>query len=421
MVQALVSHNLIITFLGISMSEVSSIKQGSLLGAILLITGCCIGAGMLGLPVISAVAGFYPSLAVFFLSWIFMTTTALLLLEVNLWFQDDISLIGMAGHTLGKIGQVVCWCCFAFLFYALGIAYISGSGQLIVSFMNAFLPFQLPTWSGSVIISLVFGGFVYLGTYAVDIFNRVLMIGLVVTYVLLAVFGAPHVDSANLNYSNWSAAPLLVPIMIISFGFHNMIPSLKTYLGGDTRRLQLAIICGSFLPLIIYLVWEWLIMGLVPVDRGGDFTDVVDKGQMATEILKKAVGAPLVGEIAQYFAFFAIVTSFLGNSLSFVDFLSDGLKVKKTPVGKFFLCCLVIIPPLVLSILYPHVFLLALNYAGAYGAILLFGIIPALMVWSGRYNKKIDGKRLIPGGKVTLSALILFAIAVMALQLRESL
>ncbi len=47
--------------LGNAMSQIAE-KQGSAIGATLLITGCCIGAGMIGLPVVSAKAGFIPSM-----------------------------------------------------------------------------------------------------------------------------------------------------------------------------------------------------------------------------------------------------------------------------------------------------------------------------------------------------------------------
>ncbi len=57
--------------------------SGSVLGGVLLVTGCCIGAGMLGLPVMSALTGFYPTLAMFIVGWLFMAVTGLLLLEVN--------------------------------------------------------------------------------------------------------------------------------------------------------------------------------------------------------------------------------------------------------------------------------------------------------------------------------------------------
>lgn len=398
------------------METVHSLKAGSLFGAVLLITGCCIGAGMLGLPVISSAAGFKPSLLMFLCSWLFMTTTALLLLEVNLWFSDEVSIISMAGRTLGIAGKVVGWVCFLFLFYALGIAYIAGSGELIAEFAQKTMRIDLPQWAGSLLISLVFGAFVYFGTLAVDFFNRSLMAGLVISYILLVVLGSPYVDSENLKYQNWSAAALVLPVMIISFGFHNLIPSLTNYLKGDVKRLRMAIILGSSLALMIYLIWEWLILGLAPNNNEG-FMQVMDEGNMATEILKNAVGQSWILDVAQYFAFFAIVTSFLGNSLSFVDFLSDGLNIKKDAIGKFWLCLFVVIPPFLLALAYPRIFLIALNYAGAFGAVILFGILPALMVWAGRYHRGFGTHPMIPGGKVVLLGIISFAIWIMVMQL----
>lgn len=399
------------------MKTQSGSKVGSIFGAILLIAGCCIGAGMLGMPVISALAGFKPSLLMFLLSWLFMTSTALLLLEVNLWFVDEVSIISMADRTLGIAGKVVGWGCFLFLFYALGVAYIAGSGELIAGFVQELTNLPMPNWVGSLAVSMLFGVFVYLGTRAVDMFNRLLMAGLICSYVLLIVLGAPHVKSEYLNHTNWTGAVFVLPVMIISFGFHNLIPSLSTYLHGDVKRLRIAILCGSALALCVYLVWEWLIMGLVPVNGQLGFRQVLNEGEMATDILKNAVGIPWVVDVAQYFAFFAIVTSFLGNSLSFVDFLADGLHVKKDRLGKLVLCGLVIAPPFVLSLIYPRIFLTALNYAGAFGAMILFGILPALMVWSGRYYKKLDNTSpMLPGGKVMLAAIMAFALLLMSLQ-----
>lgn len=399
------------------MKTQSKSQAGSVPGAILLIAGCCIGAGMLGLPVLSALSGFEPSLFMFLLSWLFMTSTALILLEVNLWFEDEVSIISMAERTLGTTGKVIGWACFVFLFYALGVAYIAGSGELISELGNELLGINIPQWVGSLAMSFFFGIFVYLGTKAVDLFNRFLMAGLILSYILLVVFGAPHVNLEYLKHKDWSLAVFVLPVMLISFGFHNLIPSLTTYLQRDAKRLRAAVICGSALPLLVYLIWEWLILGLVPIDGEGGFRQILDQGELATQALKAAAGSLWVVDIAQYFAFFAILTSFLGNSLSFVDFLADGLKVQKDAKGKLLLCLLVIVPPFILALMYPHIFLMALNYAGAFGAVILFGILPALMVWSGRYYKKFGQEPQLAGGKFALTLILLFAFAVICLQL----
>ena len=173
------------------------------------------------------------------------------------------------------------------------------------------------------------------------------------------------------------------------------------------------IVIGSAIPLIIYLLWEWVILGLTPLS---EFQEALDQGEIATQALKDAVGASWIGDVAQTFAFFAIVTSFLSVAISFVDFLADGLSIKKDFFGKIILALLVLGPPLLFALFYPSIFLVALNYAGGYGAVIIFGIIPALMVWEGRYQKKLGLPQIVPGGKPLLVAVMLFSAAVMLLQ-----
>lgn len=389
-------------------------KHGSVLGAILLIAGCCIGAGMLGLPVLSAMAGFKPSLLMFVICWLFMVASGLLFLEVNLWFKGEIHIVSMAERTLGKTGKAASWVVFLFLFYSLMVAYLSASGSLISDFVDQYSHYALSNAMGSLISCIIFGLLLYLGIGALDWFNRILMSGLIISYVILVGTGLPHIDATLLEHKDWSAATLVVPALVVSFGFHNLVPSLTTYLNGQKKSLILAIVIGSAIPLMIYLLWEVLILGLVPLQG---FQQALDQGEIATEALKSAVGVSWILNIAQIFAFFAIVTSLLSVALSFLDFLADGLKIRKTPKGKFWLACLVLIPPLVCSIIYPRIFLSALNYAGAYGAVVLFGILPGLMAWKGRYIQKLGHPEIVPGGKFVLAFLLLFATCIVGLQL----
>jgi len=391
-----------------------TVSRGHLLGGILLIAGCCIGAGMLGLPVQSAPAGFIPSTLSFFICWLFMLCTGLLLLEVNLWFGQEISIVTLADKTLGHVGKAVAWFVFLFLFYSLMVAYIAASGALVSDSLDTLFPIPLHHGVGELFFCLIFGIFLYAGTQAVDWFNRVLMLGLIVSYIVLVCVGIPHVNPELLKHRDWSAMTLVIPTVLVSFGFHNLIPSLTTYFKGDVKALKKAIIIGSALPLVIYLAWEWIILGLVPLY---EFKEALNQGEIATEALRNAVGASWITDIAQLFAFFALVTSFLSVALSFVDFLADGLKIKKTRTGKLILIGCVLVPPFICALLYPTVFLVALNLAGGFGAVILFGILPALMVWKGRYVQQIQAPRLVPGGKPLLLMIMAFSIAVMILQL----
>ncbi|KAE9606262.1 putative amino acid/polyamine transporter 2 [Lupinus albus] len=66
---------------------------------------------------------------------------------------------------------------------------------------------------------------------------------------------------------------------------------------------------------------------------------------------------------------------------------------------------LTLVPPLILSLLDPEIFFKALDFAGTYGVLVLFGVIPAAMSWSDRYSKSspsMNLPELVPGGRITL-------------------
>ncbi len=101
------------------MNSLANFKTKGLFGAILLIAGCCIGAGMIGLPVRSAMAGFMPSSIAMILCYLFTTVTGLLLLEATLWFEHQVNLPSIVEITLGKVGKAITLVLFLFLFYCL--------------------------------------------------------------------------------------------------------------------------------------------------------------------------------------------------------------------------------------------------------------------------------------------------------------
>jgi tyrosine-specific transport protein len=394
-----------------------SAPHGSVLGAILLIAGCCIGAGMLGLPVLTAMAGFYPSAALFFVSWLFMTATGLLLLEVNLWFQDEVGVTSMAQRTLGGVGKITASVAYLLLFYCLMVAYVSGSGNLAVDLAQATLGMQILPWVGSLIFTGFLGVILMIGTRAADYFNRLLMAGLLLTYVGLVFLGSPHIDTTLLCHRDWSMTSFVLPMMIVSFGYHNLVPSLTTYLNRDRRRLKRALIVGGLVPLGVYLIWEYLILGIVPVEGEHGLQQMLGEGQMATYALKFVVGSSRIIDLAQGFAFFALITSFVAVALSFIDFLADLIQIEGKPLPRLPACVLALLPPLLLAFFYPSLFLVALNYAGGVFAVILFGVLPAAMVWVGRYHKKLGGVEIVPGGRLTLLLIMLFSAAVLLLQL----
>lgn len=394
----------------------SETRQGSLLGGILLVAGCCIGAGMLGLPVLSAQAGFVPSLLIFFSCWLYMLSTGLLLTEVNLWFEKESSLTSMAERCLGPLGKWTAWSVFLFLFYSLMVAYVSASGSLLSDFSEQISGVALPRGVASTLVTFLFGGLIARGIGAVDGFNRFLMGGLFLSYLALLFIGSSSIEPTRLEKMDWHAAPLVIPAVIVSFGFHNLIPTLTRYYHQKRSVITTVLVLGSLIPLVVYIVWQALILGIVSPEQ---FQASLDSGEIATHALASSVGSPWVIQAAQLFSFFAITTSFLSVAIGFVDFLTDAFQTFFQWIpSKEKLIALALLPPLLFAAFYPDLFLIALKYAGGYGAIILFGLLPVFMVWRGRSIGLNQTKpALLPGGAFSLLLVGLVSLGIILLQL----
>lgn len=395
-------------------------KKNRFIGAILLVSGTTIGAGMLALPVTTGLAGFIPSLAIMTAIWLFMMLTAFYLLEVNLRMKGEVNLTSMVHKTLGRPGEVVSWVIYLLLFYSLISAYMVGCSQIIEDILSGILPFAMPDWVWPVSVFVIFAVFVYFGTQVVDFLNRFLMACLILAYLSLIGLGCCRVNPPMLTHFNWSFLLPSVSVVMTTFGFHIIIPTLTTYLEHDAKLLKRAIFIGSLIPFLIYVFWQFLVMGVVPVAGEYSLSEAAQKGLQVTFFIKILLASPWVGIAVRAFAFFAIVTSLLGVSLSLTDFLADGLKIKKTHWGKFLLIVLTFVPPLLFALFYPQGFIAALKYAGIFVVILL-ALLPALMAWCERYGRETERSFIksdfkVPGGKGLLLFTILFSLLLLGIE-----
>jgi tyrosine-specific transport protein len=100
----------------------------------------------------------------------------------------------------------------------------------------------------------------------------------------------------------------------------------------------------------------------------------------------------------------------MGVALSLSDFLIDGLKIKKTWEGRLLAIFLTFIPPLIFVFSYERGFLMALEYAGVFVAILLIAL-PSAMAWrldSPKFYKSKRGRALL----ITTTIFSFFVIAI---------
>lgn len=389
-------------------------------GGSLIVAGTAIGAGMLALPITTGVGGFFPASTLIILCFSFMLATLFLLLEANLYTKGhDANIISMCRERLGYTGRTAAWISFLMVLYAASAAYISGGGALVVNYARyAHLP--PPTLAqGSMLFAFVFGFLAYLGVQLIDYLNRFLMIGLMITYFFLIYIIAPHVQMTHLADSHPLYLLAAVPVIVLSFTSHIVLPSLRNYLNDNLRALKRCLIIGSILPLIFYLVWEFLLTGILPNHGPGSLMMIGQSEHPLSALsanLTHNLGLAHIAIGNDLFSFFAMVTSFLGVVLSLTDFLADGLHVKKTPSGRAWLMLISFVPPLIFALYYPTGFVLALGYAGVFVAI-LFGILPVLMVWRARYHDKLIVEYTLPGGKPMLVIIFMLSLAIIGLQI----
>lgn len=350
-------------------------------GSAIIITGTSVGAGMLAIPVTVAASGFWLASLLLIAVWFFMMLTALLLAETNLAMPNGTNFTRMAQMTLGKTGQVITWISYLLLLYSLTAAYSAGGGNLVASGLDK-LGIYMPEAINSAIFILILGFFVYIGTRAVDQANQVLILIKFLAFFIFVIAIVPSIQQTLLNTKTYSINFIWVtfPILITSFGFHHIIPTLRSYVGSDRVTLRRAIILGSFIPLLIYLVWVLCTLGSIPIYGVNSFQSIIQSGNTTAGICGTYYNT-YIGSFAYLFESIAIATSFLGVTLGLFDFNRDTYRLhRRTDCNKIIVFLITFLPPFLFAIFYPQGFIIALSCASIFVAILMIGL-PAAMTW----------------------------------------
>lgn len=387
--------------------------KSKMLGGILLIVGTTIGAGMLALPVVTAQAGFWGALFLLIASWAVMTFSAFFILEASLWMPMDSNIILMVKKTLGPLAEMVAWVCYLLLFYCLLAAYVAGGSDILRGLISA-LGVNTSSVVDAILFVIVLASIVYQGIKSIDYANRALMLIKLSAFVLLVLLVIPHIDVVRYNDGKIQYLFSAVTVVITSFGFATLVPSLRGYFNNDVQKLRKVILIGSLIPLTCYILWVGAVFGSVPYSGQYGLVSIIksDHSTLAlTQSLIYYLHNSWVTSFTRIFTAVCVFTSFLGVSLCVVDFLADGFQLEKKGVSNLILHAATFVPPLVIALIFPNAFIIGLNYAGIIIAILML-ILPAMMVWSGRYRKKIVADYRVMGGKFPLIMLMVVAVVV---------
>ncbi len=355
--------------------------KNKILGSALMIAGTTIGAGMLAMPLTSAGIGFGATVLLLFGLWLLLTYTGLLFMEVyQTAKRPDVGVASLAEQYFGMPGRVLTTGSLLILLYALLAAYITGGGSLLSGLMPEFSDADVKLKVSIVLFTVILGIFVIVGIKGVDGLTRLLFIGKIAAFLFVLAMMFPNVQMKNLMATPIDNKLILaaVPIFFTSFGFHVIMASINTYLDADIRRIRIAVLIGTAIPLGAYLLWQLATHGVL---SQSEFIQILQQDPTLNGLVKatrEITGSAILGEVVRLFSALALITSFLGVALGIVECVGDLLKRVRLPANRLLLAPLTFVPPLMFALFYPNGFIAALGYAGLlfafYGLLLPIGL-----------------------------------------------
>ena len=386
-------------------------------GAAMIISGTCIGAGMLAIPATVASCGFLIGSILIICIWALMTFTALVLAEVNLKMDDGANFVEMTNQTLGPIGVVIIWVCYVLLLYSLIAAYTVGGGSLISTTLSS-IGISLSEKTTCIIFILILGVFIYISTRIIDHINKIMFSGKLLAFLLLVAILIPHISLDHLSYQikNPNFIWVEFPILLTSFGFHHIIPTLRTYVESNKRFLRQAIIIGSSIPLVVYLLWIFATLGSLPITTPSGILGKHSYEITSVIIDHFSASSGYISTISFLFGFFALATSFLGVALGLFDFNRSTYKISKnTHKHKILAFIITFLPAYIYATAYPNGFKTALGYASIFVAVLQVAL-PVMMLWVINYRKQ----KALVSSSITALLIVIIAIVIIAIQILNS-
>jgi tyrosine-specific transport protein len=345
------------------------------LSVALLIAGTTVGGGFLALPTVVAPTGFFPSAIALIAVWAFLGAQAMTVVEVLCAVKDLDSmgrksalpgLVAAARATFGRSGERVVTLLLVLVVEATLVSQISRAGMMLSHSL-----YRVGCTLAAISVgAIVFGPRTESRRESVTTsLNSALMVVLCAMAVLLFALGVPAADWSRLAaVQNYRCLPQVIPTCLQLLVYGEILPTVCHYLNFQKRTIRWAIGLGSILPLILEIGWAALGIGLNP-GSSGSLQDPV-------ELLLQTgpIQLPLF-----CLALSAILTTILGSYLALQSTMDDVLGGSGRKPGRLFSASCIVLPALAIASISPSLFLQAIDFAGSYPVILLWGIGPPAM------------------------------------------
>ncbi len=343
----------------------------------IIITGNMIGAGILALPINLGPAGLLPSIIGALVVWAVMTCCALIIArQPYLAENPNADLPTFFEMVLGKTGKWISVGANLIIFYGLLTAYLAGVITIVVNWFD--LP--VPQW---VVLCGYFAIVTALASMG-DLFlrkgNTYFILCMWTFFIIMLVMVLPHTHKGDVMAADWNFLVSGLPILVVAFNFHNIVPTVCRFLNNDRKAVTKAIWLGSGLGMAMTVVWTVAVMASLPMEaaNGVDILTAFKNNQPATIPLDKMLNSSLFNEVSLGFAVVAMSTAYIATAVALISFFKD--LADGHHVNKFFAWIAAFAPPLIVSLFFPNVFLEALDIVGGVGVGTLFGILPGMLL-----------------------------------------
>ena len=375
-------------------------RKASVISVSFLITGNSVGSGLLALPICIGLVGFIPGLIVLVIGCTFMTATGLVLAGIINERKDiNFDLPSIYESVLGKGFKWVAVIANLVVLYGLLVAYLACLTSIAETTLGLHIPFL------TLIIFVIITSINFLALDIIRKSNALMVLILFVSFFILVGLTGAHDKVVNFKHLSWMFIPLSLPVLVNSFNFHNVIPITCRLLRFNKKRTYIAILTGVLFSFALNLIWCIVVVGALTYTDKTSYNVVYSyvHNLPATVPLGKLFHSRVFNITALIFAVVAVITSYWTVGAALTSFLGD-LR-KHFLKGKQYLLdlCLAFIPPLIITIICPDIFISIQDIVGGIGIAVLFGVLPSIILF-----KRLKGIwRLLP-----VLMILFFAIVV---------
>ncbi|MEQ5126207.1 MULTISPECIES: aromatic amino acid transporter [Providencia] len=404
------------------MNNSAAKKEPSIMVGGFVLGGAMIGAGMFSLPTIMAGAWFINSIVILLIVCFFMFHSGIYILECISKYGAGTNYFYISKELLPKWACYIANAALIFVLYILIYAYISAAGSVIKE-ASAIYGFDVNLRVIFVIFTLLLGASIWWSGIAASRLTSLFLFIKIVLFILAfsGLFLIVKTDlllTSPVGDSQLSLLPfvfIIIPYAITSFGYHGNVCSLYKLYHENERKVVKSCVIGCVLALILYFLWILGTMGNLPRT---EFLTIINKGgnlDAFIESLYAVLSSPHIATFLLWFSISAVFCSFLGVAIGLFDYILASLNFNDNSSGRMKAALLCFIPPLVLCMLFPNGFLIAIAYAGMAACIWAI-ICPAVMALKVR-ERFPNSTFKVWGGKGLIYAVIAFGVVGIICQL----